>query len=43
MKITEMSSPTIADLATEAVRLGRELERMADAVGLAAGAGPRRR
>jgi hypothetical protein len=37
MKITEMSSPSLADLATEAVRLGRELERKAHAVGLDSG------
>jgi hypothetical protein len=33
MKIKEISSPSLADLATEAVRLGRQLERMAHAVG----------
>jgi hypothetical protein len=37
MKITEIPSPPPADLATEAVRLGRELERMANAVGLNGG------
>jgi hypothetical protein len=37
MKITEMPSPTIADLATEAIRQGRKLERTARVVGLASG------
>jgi hypothetical protein len=37
MKITRISSPSLAELATKVVRLGRELEQMAHAVGLDCG------
>jgi hypothetical protein len=37
MKASQVSTPSLAELATNAIRLGRELDRMAHAVGLDGG------